>query len=59
MVTTNATLFGGADPVEVRRYFDEMVELGVEGMMVSPGYSYDKSAGPGTLPASPGNQRPV
>ena len=42
-VTTNATLFDGADPVEVRRYFDEMVELGVEGMMVSPGYSYDKA----------------
>jgi len=42
-VTTNATLFGGADPVEVRRYFDEMVDLGVEGMMVSPGYSYDKA----------------
>lgn len=42
-VTTNATLFDGADPVEVRRYFDEMMGLGVEGMMVSPGYSYDKA----------------
>lgn len=42
-VTTNATLFDGADPVEVRRYFDEMVDLGVEGMMVSPGYSYEKA----------------
>lgn len=42
-VTTNATLFEGADPVEVRRYFDQMVDLGVEGMMVSPGYSYDKA----------------
>ena len=42
-VTTNATLFEGADPVEVRRYFDQMIDLGVEGMMVSPGYSYDKA----------------
>ncbi len=42
-VTTNATLFDGADPVEVRRYFDQMTDLGVEGMMVSPGYSYSKA----------------
>jgi len=42
-VTTNATLFDGTDPVEVRNFFDEMVELGVEGMMVSPGYSYEKA----------------
>ncbi len=42
-VTTNATLFDGADPVAVRQYFDEMMDLGVEGMMVSPGYSYDKA----------------
>jgi hopanoid biosynthesis associated radical SAM protein HpnH len=42
-VTTNATLFDGADPVEVRRFFDEMMDLGVEGMMVSPGYHYDKA----------------
>ncbi len=42
-VTTNTTLFDGADPVSVRRFFDEMMELGVEGMMLSPGYSYDKA----------------
>jgi hopanoid biosynthesis associated radical SAM protein HpnH len=42
-VTTNTTLFEGADPERVRRFFDEMMELGVEGMMVSPGYSYSKA----------------
>src|SRR6201987_6013918 len=38
-VTTNTTLFDGADPNSVRAHFDEMMKLGVEGMMLSPGYS--------------------
>ncbi len=42
-VTTNTTLFDGADPNSVREFFDEMTELGVEGMMVSPGYAYPKA----------------
>ncbi len=42
-VTTNTTLFDGADPKSVRTFFDEMMALGVEGMMLSPGYSYDKA----------------
>jgi hopanoid biosynthesis associated radical SAM protein HpnH len=42
-VTTNTTLFDGADPNSVRAFFDEMMSLGVEGMMLSPGYSYDKA----------------
>jgi len=42
-VTTNTTLFDGAEPNSVRRFFDEAMELGVEGMMLSPGYSYDKA----------------
>ncbi|MFN0170369.1 MAG: adenosyl-hopene transferase HpnH [Bryobacteraceae bacterium] len=42
-VTTNTTLFDGADPASVRSFFDEMMSLGVEGMMVSPGYTYDKA----------------
>jgi hopanoid biosynthesis associated radical SAM protein HpnH len=42
-VTTNTTLFDGADPNSVRRFFDEMMEVGVESMMLSPGYSYDKA----------------
>ncbi len=42
-VTTNTTLFDGADPNSVRRFFDEMMDVGVESMMLSPGYSYDKA----------------
>ncbi|MGB9610423.1 MAG: adenosyl-hopene transferase HpnH [Bryobacteraceae bacterium] len=42
-VTTNTTLFDGADPKSVRAFFDEMMDLGVEGMMLSPGYAYEKA----------------
>ena len=42
-VTTNTTLFEGASPLRVREFFDEMMSLGVEGMMLSPGYSYSKA----------------
>jgi len=42
-VTTNTTLFNDANPRRVRAFFDEMMTLGVEGMMISPGYSYTKA----------------
>jgi hopanoid biosynthesis associated radical SAM protein HpnH len=42
-VTTNTTVFDDADPQQVRKFFDRMMELGVEGMMISPGYSYEKA----------------
>ena len=42
-VTTNTTLFDGAEPEGVRQFFDQMMDLGVEGMMLSPGYIYDKA----------------
>jgi hopanoid biosynthesis associated radical SAM protein HpnH len=42
-VTTNTTLFDGADAASVRDFFDEMMGLGIEGMMLSPGYAYDKA----------------
>jgi hopanoid biosynthesis associated radical SAM protein HpnH len=42
-VTTNTTLFDGADPERTRKFFDEMTALGVEGMTISPGYSYSKA----------------
>lgn len=42
-VTTNTTLFDDANPERVRKFFDAMMELGVEGMMISPGYSYQKA----------------
>jgi len=42
-VTTNTTLFVGADPARYRQFFDDMMALGVEGMMISPGYQYQKA----------------
>jgi hopanoid biosynthesis associated radical SAM protein HpnH len=42
-VTTNTTLFNDSDPAGVRSFFDQMMELGVEGMTLSPGYSYEKA----------------
>ena len=42
-VNTNTTLFNDAHPQRVRAFFDKMMELGVEGMMISPGYSYEKA----------------
>ena len=42
-VTTNSTLFADAEPERCRQFFDEVMQLGVEGMMVSPGYSYEKA----------------
>lgn len=42
-VTSNTTLFDDAKPERVRAFFDEMMTVGVEGMMISPGYSYQKA----------------
>jgi hopanoid biosynthesis associated radical SAM protein HpnH len=39
-VTINCTLFSGENPDEVASFFDEAMTLGIEGIMVSPGYSY-------------------
>src|SRR5207249_10874895 len=36
-------LINGTNPKSVRAFFDEMMDLDVEGMMLSPGYSYDKA----------------
>ncbi len=40
-VTTNTTVFEGTDPREIQAFFDFLTELGVDGMMISPGYSYE------------------
>jgi len=40
-VTANCTLFQGEDPEEVADFFDYCMELGVEGVTISPGYSYE------------------
>jgi hopanoid biosynthesis associated radical SAM protein HpnH len=42
-VTTNTTLFQHADVERTRAFFDRMMALGVEGMTISPGYSYQKA----------------
>jgi hopanoid biosynthesis associated radical SAM protein HpnH len=40
-VTINCTLFSGENPDHVADFFDEAMALGIEGIMVSPGYSYN------------------
>jgi hopanoid biosynthesis associated radical SAM protein HpnH len=42
-VTTNTTVFEGHPPEDLHRFFDDMMSLGIDGMMVSPGYSYEKA----------------
>ncbi len=42
-VTTNTTVFNQQDPVELHRFFDDMMGLGVEGMTISPGYGYERA----------------
>ncbi len=42
-VTTNTTLFNNADPEKMPAFFDTLEKLGVEGMMVSPGFPYEKA----------------
>lgn len=42
-VTVNCTLFDGEEPAEVAEFFDTSMELGVEGITVSPGYSYERA----------------
>jgi hopanoid biosynthesis associated radical SAM protein HpnH len=40
-VTTNTTIFEGADVAQMQEFFDFLTELGVDGMQISPGYSYE------------------
>jgi hopanoid biosynthesis associated radical SAM protein HpnH len=40
-VTTNTTVFQGAKPADVQQFFDFLQTLGIDGMMISPGYSYE------------------
>ena len=42
-VTTNTTVFEGHPPEDLHQFFDEMMDIGVDGMMISPGYSYEKA----------------
>jgi hopanoid biosynthesis associated radical SAM protein HpnH len=40
-VTTNTTIFTGANPQEMQEFFDFLETLNIDGMMISPGYSYE------------------
>ncbi|MBI3552446.1 MAG: adenosyl-hopene transferase HpnH [Elusimicrobia bacterium] len=44
-VMTNSTIFLGEDANEFRRFFDENMAMGIDGMMISPGYAYEKAPG--------------
>src|SRR5713101_10099505 len=39
-VTINCTLFSGENPDQVAAFFDTSMKLGIEGITVSPGFSY-------------------
>jgi hopanoid biosynthesis associated radical SAM protein HpnH len=43
-ITTNTTIFEGHPAEDLHEFFDSMMELGVDGMMISPGYSYEKAS---------------
>ncbi|MBW4668741.1 MAG: adenosyl-hopene transferase HpnH [Cyanomargarita calcarea GSE-NOS-MK-12-04C] len=40
-VAINTTVFDGANPQEMQEFFDFVGTLGVDGMTISPGYSYE------------------
>lgn len=40
-VTTNTTVFEGSDPKQMQEFFDFLATLETDGMMISPGYSYE------------------
>jgi hopanoid biosynthesis associated radical SAM protein HpnH len=42
-VQINCTLFHGADPERTAAFFDDMTELGIDGITVSPGYAYERA----------------
>ena len=42
-VTTNTTVFEGENPEALRQFFDFVTTLGTDGLMISPGYSYEKA----------------
>jgi hopanoid biosynthesis associated radical SAM protein HpnH len=42
-LSINCTLFDGADPERVAKFFDEAMALGIDGIMTSPGYAYERA----------------
>jgi hopanoid biosynthesis associated radical SAM protein HpnH len=39
----NATLFNTAEPAKVASFFDDVMQMGVDGISVSPGYAYERA----------------
>ena len=42
-VIINATLFNNADPERMARFFDDVTDMGIDGISVSPGYAYERA----------------
>jgi hopanoid biosynthesis associated radical SAM protein HpnH len=42
-VNINATLFDTAKPERMARFFDQVTEIGIDGITVSPGYAYERA----------------
>jgi hopanoid biosynthesis associated radical SAM protein HpnH len=42
-VNINSTLFDTADPERVARFFDDVMDVGIDGITVSPGYAYERA----------------
>ena len=42
-LSINCTLFDGAEPERVARFFDAVTAMGVDGIMTSPGYAYERA----------------
>lgn len=42
-VSINCTVFDGAQPERLAKFFDEVMALGVDGIMTAPGYAYERA----------------
>ncbi len=42
-VCINTTLFDGAEPERVAAFLDDMTTMGIDGVMISPGYAYERA----------------
>jgi hopanoid biosynthesis associated radical SAM protein HpnH len=42
-VCINTTLFDGADPQKVANFLDDVTAIGIDGVMISPGYAYERA----------------
>jgi hopanoid biosynthesis associated radical SAM protein HpnH len=42
-VSINCTVFDGAKPERLAQFFDEVMAMGVDGIMTAPGYAYERA----------------